>query len=302
MPHRILITDDLPKNANGKLDLYRINQGEVSGETFEVKPVRRMGRICDFIIKPLKEDESADMIREVFDGIAGTISAEPLFAFYGLNMTGACVSMLSYPDFLPGGQWKNMVKKEKLTDLIISDIMVTPEILRDLKVDKSLGLRHVILIHSRVGGPTCGPAELLYVELNYQWLKRYSGMKFMEDMLKRYGDGEIICSKRDAQQIAIITHTSGTTKGTRKPLPYTNQAINSVATGAGNSFHGKSRTYRPDDQLRIAPCFDFSSFLSINGFVNSHLAKTDTVVLTFFGFMHPKYVKAIDYPFSSCRT
>ena len=52
-------------------------------------------------------------------GIAGTISAEPLFAFYGLNMTGTTVSMLSYPDFLPSGQWKSMVKHEKLTDLIL---------------------------------------------------------------------------------------------------------------------------------------------------------------------------------------
>ena len=39
-------------------------------------------------------------------GIAGTISAEPIFAFYGLNMTGATVSMLSYPDFLPSGEWR----------------------------------------------------------------------------------------------------------------------------------------------------------------------------------------------------
>jgi hypothetical protein len=47
--------------------------------------------------------------------IGGTISAEPLFAFYGLNMTGAEVSMFSYPDFLPGGQWKTMLEKEKIT-------------------------------------------------------------------------------------------------------------------------------------------------------------------------------------------
>ena len=59
--------------------------------------------------------------------IGGTISAEPLFAFYGLNMTGAEVSMFSYPDFLPGGQWKTMLEKEKITDLILSDIMITPE-------------------------------------------------------------------------------------------------------------------------------------------------------------------------------
>lgn len=228
-------------------------------------------------------------------GIAGTISAEPLFAFYGLNMTGACASMLSYPDFLPGGQWKNMVRKEKLTDLILSDIMVTPEILRELKENDDLGLRHVILIHSRLGGPTCGPAELLYDEFNYHWLKRNSGMRFMDDLLEQYGDGEISYSKADAKQIAVITHTSGTTKGMRKPLPYTNQAVNSVSTGLGNGFHSKRRTYRSDDQLRVAPGFDFSSFLCMCGLVNSYLAMTDTVVLTFFGAMHPKYVKAIDY-------
>lgn len=71
IPHRILIAEDLPRNANGKIDLYRINRGEVSGETFEVQPVRRKGRVVDFRIHPLKEDSSSDMIREVFDGIAG---------------------------------------------------------------------------------------------------------------------------------------------------------------------------------------------------------------------------------------
>ena len=79
-------------------------------------------------------------------GIAGSISAEPLFAFYGLNMTGATVSMLSYPDFLPSGQWKTMVEKEKLTDLVLSDIMITPEMWPEIEeVGKKLGIKNIIL-------------------------------------------------------------------------------------------------------------------------------------------------------------
>ena len=95
-------------------------------------------------------------------GIAGAISAEPLFAFYGLNMTGASVSMLSYPDFLPAGQWQTMTEKEKLTDLVLSDIMVTPELWPALqKAKNELGLRNIILLHSHLGGPCTGPAELV---------------------------------------------------------------------------------------------------------------------------------------------
>ena len=48
-------------------------------------------------------------------------------------MTGAEVSMFSYPDFLPGGMWKTMIEKEKITDLVVSDIMVTPEIWEEIK-------------------------------------------------------------------------------------------------------------------------------------------------------------------------
>ena len=110
-------------------------------------------------------------------GIAGSISAEPLFAFYALNMTGASVSMLSYPDFLPTGMWKTMVRAEKLTDLIISDIMVTPDLWRELvQVKEELGLRHILLVHSLLGGPCTGPAELVFNEFNYHALKRMENM------------------------------------------------------------------------------------------------------------------------------
>ena len=229
-------------------------------------------------------------------GIAGTISAEPLFAFYGLNMTGAGVSMLSYPDFLPGGQWRTMVERERLTDLVLSDIMVTPDMWPALQRAKAeLGLRNIILLHSRLGGPCTGPAELVYDEVNHHALSRLPGVVFMDELLKRYADAPVRCGSGDPNHLAIITHTSGTTKGTRKPLPFTNRAVNTVATNFGTGFHAIVDSDPAKEQFRLAPSFDFSSFLCMCGVINSSFAISDCVVLTFFGFMHPKFVRAVGY-------
>jgi acyl-coenzyme A synthetase/AMP-(fatty) acid ligase len=48
-------------------------------------------------------------------------------------------------------------------------------------------------------------------------------------------------------------------------------------------------------QLRLTPSFDFSSFMCMCGLVNADLSEGDTIVLTFFGFMHPKFVRAVRY-------
>ena len=68
--------------------------------------------------------------------VAGGIASETLFSFFGANMTGATVSMFSYPDFLPSGKWKTMIKAENITDLVISDMMVTPEFWKELAKEK----------------------------------------------------------------------------------------------------------------------------------------------------------------------
>ena len=229
-------------------------------------------------------------------GIAGTISAEPLFAFYGLNMTGASVSMLSYPDFLPRGQWKTMVEKEKITDLILSDIMISPEMWPEIEAaKKELGVRNIILLHSRLGGPCTGPAELTYNEINYHRLKMTLGTLFMEDLLSEHSLGPLKYGTGDPDHLAIITHTSGTTRGTRKPLPYTERSVNTTATNFGMGFHIMGGDTKGREQYRLMPSFDFSSYLCMCGIINSTFACSDCVVLTFFGFMHPKFVRAVSY-------
>ena len=229
-------------------------------------------------------------------GIGGTISAEPLFAFYGLNMTGAAVSMMSYPDFLPMGQWENMVQKEKITDLILSDIMVTPDTWPQIEAAKEkYGVRNIILLHSRLGGPCTGPAELVYNEVNYHMLKKVKETVFMDDLLTEYAQTPITYGSGNPDNIAVITHTSGTTKGTRKPLPFTDRAVNTTATQFADFVDELNGGKKATNQQIISPSFDFSSYMCMSGIVNHYLVDGNSIVLTFFGFLHPKFVRAVKY-------
>ena len=72
IPYRVMVAAELPRNANGKIDLYQISRGEVEGETFTVETVRILEHITDFRLVPYEEGP-ADMIREVFDGITAEI-------------------------------------------------------------------------------------------------------------------------------------------------------------------------------------------------------------------------------------
>ena len=228
--------------------------------------------------------------------IAGTISAEPLFAFYGLNMTGAEVSMFSYPDFLPEGDWISMARHEHITDLVLSDSLVTPLTWGGIvRAKETLGLRNVILLHSRLGGPCVGPAELVYVECNYQALRRTPQTMFMDDLIRKYQDTPFYMADNNVDHIAVITHSYGSAKGARKALPYTERAVNLTASNFKDGFRGELGRAHAGRQLRIAPCFDFSSFLCLCGIVNAHLAEGESVVLTYFGFLHPKFIRAVRY-------
>lgn len=228
--------------------------------------------------------------------LCGAITAEPLFALYALNMTGAEVSLFSYPDFLPNGMWKDMIEKEKITDLIVSDIMVTAEVWEEIrKVREACGLRHVLLIHSLMGGPAVGPAELVYNECNYHALARKPDTVFLNDLFTTYQDTEISLDKSRGERLAFIAHTSGTTHGTRKMLPLTDKVFNEALNVMPDGYHGFVEGRNDAKPLRIAEPFDFSSIMALSGHVHGPLTHGETLVMTFFGFMHPKFIRAIGY-------
>ena len=228
--------------------------------------------------------------------LCGAITAEPLFAFYALNMTGAVVSMLSYTDFLVGESWKTALEEEKITDLIVSDIVVTPQLWPEIeKAKEELGLRNVILLHSRMGGPAVGGAELMFNEVNAQLLKRIPGVVFIDDLFGKFGDTPIRLDKSKGGELAVITHDSGSTEGEDKPLSYTDTEFNAAADQLPGGFRSFTETSTKEMPLRIALPFDFSSDMSLIGLVNGSLAMGETIVLTFFGAAHPKFIRAIKY-------
>ncbi|WP_044913628.1 AMP-binding protein [Butyrivibrio sp. WCE2006] len=228
--------------------------------------------------------------------LCGVISAETVFALFGLNMTGAEVSLFSYPDFLPGGMWKTMIEKEKITDIIIADIMVTPEIRDEIeKIKEEFGIRNVIYMHSLMGGPTVGPAELTYNELNYHMLRRTNGAVFMNDLLEKYQDENIKLDESEGDRVAFIAHTSGTTMGTRKPLPFTDKAFNEGVSVIPKGFRSFIEGKDDGKPITILQLFDFSSVMALSAQLCSGFAAGEKIIVTYFGFMHPKFIRAIDY-------
>ena len=72
IPVRVMIADEMPRNGNGKIDLFKITRGEVEGRVYTVEPVTVMDQITDFRLVQYTE-KSADMIKEVFDGISAEL-------------------------------------------------------------------------------------------------------------------------------------------------------------------------------------------------------------------------------------
>ena len=153
----------------------------------------------------------------------------------------------------------------------------------------------MILMHSRMGGPAIGPAELVYNEYNYHMLKARPDTLFMDDLLEQYKDTEICFDRSEGDSIAFIVHTSGTTKGTRKPLPFTDKVFNNALNLIPGGLHSFLEGADDGSPLRIVQLFDFSSIMALSGQTCAAFAHADTLVLTYFGFMHPKFIRALDY-------
>ena len=71
VPSRVLIAEDLPRNRNGKIDLYKISRGDVEGDVYTVETISEGEKVTDFKLEPYQEGP-ADMIKEVLDGMSGS--------------------------------------------------------------------------------------------------------------------------------------------------------------------------------------------------------------------------------------
>ena len=72
IPSRVMLAEELPRNSNGKIDLYQLSKGQVSGDVYTVDLIREQDKLTDISLTPFEED-SSDVVEQVIDGISADI-------------------------------------------------------------------------------------------------------------------------------------------------------------------------------------------------------------------------------------
>ena len=163
--------------------------------------------------------------------LISTPLTESIFAFYGLNMAGASVSLIYHFDMYDENQIYSMIRKEKITDLVVSELFAFPLLMKRLLSDSAmLGLRNIIVLQSPMGGDYAFPALEIIRTMNKEQFRELSGGYLMEELLQKYEAFPLNCEDED--QTDIILHTTGTVSGMHKPVPMTDRAMNAFVISA----------------------------------------------------------------------
>ncbi len=223
-------------------------------------------------------------------GILGSTSAETIFSIYGLNMTGAAVSIVpSYSAFFPH-KILDTIYNEELTDFIITDDCAQANLINELVFRKiELGLRNIIILHVTVSGVTVDPLLTAAQEMKYGQLKSYYYPICMDKLLSVYGTGPISYAHEENNETAFVLHTSGTTSGAGKPVALSDNAFNSAVS----SFYEMDNLDLPYDELVTAAIVDLSNAYGLVDQVHLPFAMGAAVVMVPGGVLNPWFYKAI---------
>ncbi|MBQ7677333.1 MAG: AMP-binding protein, partial [Lachnospiraceae bacterium] len=223
-------------------------------------------------------------------GVLGSTCAEVTFAFYGLNMVGAQVSLVASWSAFNFTRIEETIRQEKLTDFIITDDLAQPDLVRELMLKrKELGLNHLILLHVSIGGATSVPMLAAVQEAKYASMKALFRPICMETLLASYGSRPVRYALKETDENALIMHTTGTTSGTGKPVPMSDCALNAAVA----SFMMIKDISLPFDHLVSATMLDLSNSYGIIDQVHLPFAMGATVVTVPLGFLNPWFYKAI---------
>ena len=160
----------------------------------------------------------------------GLTSIETILSLYALNMSGASVSMMFIEIIFDWKKFKRSIRNEGITDVVLLDNLLMPDVLANLHKEKrALGLRNIILLHADLRAPHFLKRLRPLVDLSSQFASK-NPMAVYLDELAAPGVAASLHTEKDASEdAAIILHSSGTTSGTKKPIPYANSAINEGA-------------------------------------------------------------------------
>ena len=227
--------------------------------------------------------------------LVGAPQAESIFALYGLNMTGASVSLLFEFDLYDDDNIRNMIRKEGITDLIVSELYAFPKIINKLLRDKKkLGLRNIVILESPMGGDYAVPAFEVIRRMNGFTLKKENECLMMADLLKRYEATPISYGSKGSSDYSMIMHTTGTSSGIHKPVPMSDRAINSFVIRA-------IQAKETNEDMKAAPEHMVSSLMMTMAWVYATVDTLHTslslgmeIVCIPLGAFNPRYAEAIE--------
>jgi len=223
-------------------------------------------------------------------GLTGAIAAETIFAFYGLNMVGADVSVLSSFCSLKTDRIKQIIRDEKLTDIIITDDFAQPNLIQELLEQKaSLGLRNVILLHLPIYGNGVNSMLAAAQETKYMYMKCWYSPICMDTLLTAYGDSPVAYAEDVNSDTAVILHTSGTTGGVGKPVTLSDQAVNA----AGAALAAAQLPWIPKENIVCGLSVDLSNAYSLVNQIHAPLMMHGAIAVVPGGALNPCFYKAI---------
>ncbi len=225
--------------------------------------------------------------------LIGTPLTETVFAFYGLNMTGASVSLIYPFDLYDDKQIQSMIEREKITDLVVSEIYAFPQLMKCLLRDRELlGLRNIIVLESPMGGEYGIPAVEMLRNMNRELFRELPGAILMEDMLKKYEAFPISYGKG---QSSIVLHTTGTVSGMHKPVPMTDAALNSFVISAIKAKETYEDFAKAPKHMVTYLTLNMSWVYAMVDMLHTPLGLGMEIVSLPFGATNPRYSEAIEH-------
>ncbi len=219
-------------------------------------------------------------------GILGAMTAEAASSFYALDMTGAFISMLPYPLAQKTGQLIELIKKEKLTDLILTDYEITPALLRRLTEEREeIGLKSIIVLHTEAAGPCASESEKRAARDNELQLKKVEGALFMPELLAKYEATPISYAAKSCASTSMALHTQKDDTGEYSAVSFSDEQINAIALeGYGKHKHRRF----------IGLTLDLYNTHSLAKQLHQALLLNDSVLMTYKAGYSGTYSRAVE--------
>lgn len=228
-------------------------------------------------------------------GLIGVQQTESIFAFYGLNMTGASVSLIYHLDLYDEKRIRSMIEKEKITDLVISEIFAFPKLMKKLLRDREmLGLRNIILLESPMAGEYAISALEVVRKLNTAMFRELDGGLVMEDLLKDYEATPIEYGDAKSVDSSVVLHTTGTVSGIHKPVPMSDKALNSFVNCAIEIKATYEEFKDVPDKLVSCLALNMAWVYGMVNMLHTSFGLGMEVVCLPFGAINPNYARAIE--------